>query len=126
MPGLIVNHECHFLCLNVLFITILDKGVIGLIISMLTARILGMAASMIYLLKFNQTLRFRIQNALRLNFPILKKIMFIGVPFAAEQMFFNGGKLLTQTFIVQLGTLAITVNAISSSISLVFQIGPMP
>lgn len=49
--------------------------------------------------------------------------MIIGIPFAAEQMFFNGGKLLTQTFIVQLGTLAITINAISGSISLVFQIG---
>ncbi|WP_374018084.1 MATE family efflux transporter [Paenibacillus thiaminolyticus] len=121
--GLSLIMNVTFLCLNVLFITILDMGVIGLIISMLTARILGMAASMIYLLKFNQTLRFRIQNALRLNFPILKKIMFIGVPFAAKQMFFNGGKLLTQTFIVQLGTLAITVNAISGSISLVFQIG---
>lgn len=49
--------------------------------------------------------------------------MFIGLPFAAEQMFFNGGKLLTQTFIVQVGTVAITVNAISGSISLLFQIG---
>jgi len=50
--------------------------------------------------------------------------MFIGIPFAAEQIFFNGGKLLTQTFIVQLGTLALTENAIASSITLLFQIGP--
>lgn len=49
--------------------------------------------------------------------------MFIGLPFAAEQLFFNGGKLLTQTFIVQLGTLSITVNAISNSLSLLFQVG---
>lgn len=121
--GLSLIMNITFLALNVLFITVLDMGVMGLIISMLTARILGMAASLIYLLKYNQTLRFRIQNALRLNWSILKKIMFIGIPFAAEQMFFNGGKLLTQTFIVQLGTLAITVNAISGSISLLFQIG---
>uniref|UniRef100_UPI0038995BB7 MATE family efflux transporter n=1 Tax=Pallidibacillus pasinlerensis TaxID=2703818 RepID=UPI0038995BB7 len=53
----------------------------------------------------------------------MKKVMFIGIPFAAEQLFFNGGKLLTQTFIVQLGTLALTVNAIAGSITLVFQIG---
>lgn len=121
--GLSLIMNITFLALNVLFITVLDMGVMGLIISMLTARILGMAASLIYLLKYNQTLRFRIQNAIRLNWSILKKIMFIGIPFAAEQMFFNGGKLLTQTFIVQLGTLAITVNAISGSISLLFQIG---
>jgi len=121
--GLSLIMNVTFLCLNILFITVLDFGVMGLIVSMLTARILGMVTSIIYLLKYNQTLRFKIKNALRPDFSILKKIMFIGIPFAAEQMFFNGGKLLTQTFIVQLGTLAITVNAISGSISLLFQIG---
>jgi len=121
--GLSFIMNLTYLFLNILFITVLDMGVVGLIISMLTARVLGMVISLIYLLKINQTLQFRIQNALKLDFSILKKIMIIGVPFAAEQMFFNGGKLLTQTFIVQLGTLAITVNAISGSISLVFQIG---
>ncbi|WP_068782613.1 MATE family efflux transporter [Paenibacillus sp. GM2] len=121
--GLSLIMNVTFLCLNILFITVLDFGVMGLIVSMLTARILGMVTSVIYLLKYNQTLRFKIKNALRLNFSILRKIMFIGIPFAAEQMFFNGGKLLTQTFIVQLGTLAITVNAIGGSISLLFQIG---
>ncbi|MNZ36390.1 MATE family multidrug exporter [compost metagenome] len=112
-----------FLGLNVLLITFLDMGVIGLIISMILARVLGMVTSLIYLLRFNQTLRFKIKNALNIDFSMLKKIMFIGLPFAAEQMFFNGGKLLTQTFIVQLGTLAITANAISGSIALVYQIG---
>ncbi|WP_188534962.1 MATE family efflux transporter [Paenibacillus segetis] len=121
--GLSLIMNLTYLCLNVVLITIFDMGVIGLVISMILARVLGMAASLIYLLKYNQTLRFKIKNALKLNFSILKKIMFIGIPFAAEQMFFNGGKLLTQTFIVQLGTTAITVNAISGSISLLFQIG---
>lgn len=121
--GLSLIMNLTYLGLNILFITFLDMGVVGLIISMITARVLGMVIALIYLVKYNQTLRFRIQNALKLNFSILKKIMIIGVPFAAEQMFFNGGKLLTQTFIVQLGTMAITVNAIGGSISLVFQIG---
>lgn len=109
--------------LNIVLIKLFDMGVIGLSISLILARVLGMAASLIYLLRYNQSLRFKISNALRVNFSILKKIMFIGIPFAAEQMFFNGGKLLTQTFIVQLGTLAITVNAISNSLSMLFQIG---
>lgn len=121
--GLSLIMNLTYLGLNVLFITVFDMGVIGLVISMISARVLGMVVSLVYLLKYNQTLRFKIKNALKLNFSILKKIMFIGLPFAAEQMFFNGGKLLTQTFIVQLGTVAITVNAISGSISLLFQIG---
>jgi Na+-driven multidrug efflux pump len=98
-------------------------GVIGLAISLIAARVLGMASALLYLVKYNHTLRFRIRNALTLQFSILKKILFIGIPFAAEQMFFSGGKLLTQTFIVQFGTLAITANAIGNSISLLFQVG---
>ncbi|MFB6465489.1 MATE family efflux transporter [Cytobacillus sp. Hz8] len=110
--------------LNVLLITTLHMGVIGLVISTIVARVIGMLASITYIKKYNRTLSFKFRNALRIDFTILKKIMFIGLPFAAEQLFFNGGKLLTQTFIVQLGTLALTANAISNSITLLFQIGP--
>ncbi|MCU9614419.1 MATE family efflux transporter [Caldibacillus lycopersici] len=110
--------------LNILLITIFDLGVIGLVISTVTARLLGVIASLIYIIKYNDTIRFRVKNALKLDFSILKKVMFIGLPFAAEQIFFNGGKLLTQTFIVQLGTLALTANAIGNSIIMLMQIGP--
>ena len=111
--------------LNVLLITVFNMGVFGLVISTILARLLGMVASLIYIIKYNKTIRFQLKNALHFDFSILKKIMFIGLPFAAEQLFFNGGKLLTQTYIVQLGTLALTANAISNSITLLFQIGPM-
>ncbi|MHA0856791.1 MATE family efflux transporter [Paenibacillus sp. CMAA1364] len=121
--GLSLIMNMTFLILNIVLISVFDMGVVGLVISMILARVLGMVSSLIYLLRYNQTLRFKIANALKLDYSILKKVLYIGVPFAAEQMFFNGGKLLTQTFIVQLGTLAMTVNAISGSISLLFQIG---
>lgn len=121
--GLSMIMNVTYLLLNILFITVLDMGVMGLIISMNLARVLGMVCAIVYLLRYNQSLRFKIKNAFKLDFIMQKKIMFIGVPFAAEQMFFNGGKLLTQTFIVQLGTMAITANAIGNSIALLFQIG---
>lgn len=110
--------------LNVVLITIFNMGVEGLVISIILARMIGMVASLIYIIKYNETIDFKIKAALQLDFTILKKVMFIGLPFAAEQLFFNGGKLLTQTFIVQLGTLAMTVYAISNSIAMLFQIGP--
>jgi putative MATE family efflux protein len=110
--------------LNVILITFLHMGVKGLIVSTILARTLGMAAALVYILKYNVTIRFKIKNAVHFDFSILKKVMFIGLPFAAEQIFFNGGKLLTQTFIVQLGTLAMTVYAICNSVALLFQIGP--
>lgn len=110
--------------LNVLFITIFNMGITGLVLSVITARVLGVLAALIYIIKYNETIHFKIKEALHLDFAILRKVMYIGIPFAAEQLFFNGGKLLTQTFIVQLGTLAMTVYAISNSIALLFQIGP--
>lgn len=109
--------------LNLLLILFLHMGIIGLVVSTISARILGMAASIIYL-KHNRVIHFHIKDAIHVDYSILKKIMFIGLPFAAEQLFFNGGKLLTQTYIVQLGTLALAANAIGNSIVLLFQIGP--
>jgi putative MATE family efflux protein len=109
--------------LNIVFILVLHMGVMGLIISLVLARIVGMTTSLIYLMKYSRTLRFQLKNALKLDLSLIKKIMHIGIPFAAEQLFFNGGKLLTQTYIVQFGTLALTANAIGNSISMVFQIG---
>lgn len=121
--GLSLMMNITYLLLNILFITILDMGVMGLVISLNLSRLLGMVTSIYYLLKINHSLRYRLKRAFTFDVSIVKKIMFIGIPFAAEQMFFNGGKLLTQTFIVQLGTLALTVNAIGSSIAMLFQIG---
>lgn len=109
--------------LNLVFITALDMGVVGLVISQLVARFIGMASAMVYMFRFSHTIVVKLADMFRLDWSIIKRIMYIGVPFAAEQLFFNGGKLLTQIYIVQFGTLALTVNAISGSISLLFQIG---
>ncbi len=118
----VIMNLAYFL-LNFILIKGFDMGIVGLSISLIAARAIGAAASFVYLLKYNHTLHFAMKRLFKLDAGILKKIMFIGLPFAAEQMFFNGGKLLTQTFIVQLGTLALTANAIAGSISMLLQIG---
>lgn len=111
-----------YVLLNLLFINFLQMGVVGMSISLNASRGLGAVASILYLVKFDSALGFRIKNALKLDFSIQKKILFIGIPFAMEQIFFNGGKLLTQTFIVELGTLSLTANAITWSLIMILQI----
>lgn len=118
----VIMNLTYFL-LNVLFILWLDMGVMGLVTSLILSRLLGMAASLIYLYKWSETVRVEVKDALKIDVSMFKKIMFVGFPFALEQMFFNGGKLLTQTFIVGFGTLALTVNAIGGALSMVSQIG---
>jgi len=112
-----------YLVLNFILVKGFDMGIVGLSVSLIVARAIGAAASFVYLLKYNHTLHFKLGRLLKIDWGILKKIMFVGLPFAAEQMFFNGGKLLTQTFIVQFGTFAMTANAISNSVASLLQIG---
>lgn len=120
MLSLIMN--VLYVILNVVFINLLDMGVLGMTLAVNIARYVGMACALIYLFKFDSVLRVQFRDLFHVPLMMLRKIMFIGVPFAAEQMFFNGGKLLTQIFIVSLGTYAIATNAIAGSLAMVFQI----
>ncbi|CAM3763786.1 MATE family efflux transporter [Cohnella lubricantis] len=118
--SLIMNFS--FVLLNFVFINLLDMGVLGLTIAMNTARYLGAACAIYYLVRIDSELRFRIRDAFYVNLAMVRKIMSTGLPFAAEQIFFNGGKLLTQVFVVSMGTYALATNAISSTFAAVYQV----
>lgn len=111
-----------YVVLNFLFINILHMGVLGMVISLNISRYAAGILAIIYLTVVDTPVHFKIRDTLKFNWSILRRIFFVGLPFAAEQMFFNGGKILTQTFIVSLGTYAMAINAISGSISGLFQI----
>ncbi len=117
----LVNNVSYVL-LNFLFISSLNMSVFGMVLALNISRWFAAVCSIVYLVRINVSLKFHLRDAIRFNPAMLKKIFFIGIPFAAEQMFFNGGKILTQTFIVQLGTYAIAINAIASSIIQLSQI----
>ncbi|MDF2922533.1 MAG: family efflux transporter [Paenibacillaceae bacterium] len=111
-----------YVLLNLVLITLLDMGVEGMTIAVNAARYIGAACALFYLFKKEETMRIRVKEMFHIQGAMLKKIMFIGVPFAAEQMFFNGGKLLTQIFIVGMGTYATAANAIGGTIAGLSQI----
>jgi putative MATE family efflux protein len=114
-----------YVLLNIILINLLHLGVLGMAISVNVSRYAAAACALFYLIRLDAHLRFRVWDALHINFSMFKKILFIGLPFAAEQMFFNGGKILTQVFIVGMGTYAIAVNAICSTLAGVYQIAPV-
>ena len=120
MLSLIMN--LSYVLLNFLLINLADMGIMGMNIAVNVSRYLAAACAIYYLVKLDASLHIRLRDMVRVNLTMLKKIMSIGMPFAAEQMFFNGGKILTQIFIVSLGTYAIAANAISSSLAMVIQI----
>jgi putative MATE family efflux protein len=118
--SLIMNFS--YVLLNVVFINMLHMGVLGMTIAVNISRYSAAAVALFYLARMDTNLHFRMKELWKVDFSMLKKILFIGLPFAAEQMFFNGGKILSQIFIVSLGTYALAVNAISSSFAGVLQI----
>lgn len=118
--SLIMN--LSYVILNFLFINTLKLSVFGMVLSLNSGRVLAAICSIVFLLRFNHSLNFHVKDLLAFDFSMLKRILYIGIPFAAEQMFFNGGKILTQTFIVHLGTYSMAVNAICGSFTLLFQI----
>lgn len=111
-----------YLILNAVLISGLHMGVLGMVISLNASRYISAACAIIYLVRRNTSLGLHMRDLFSIDGIMQRRIMSIGLPFAAEQMFFNGGKILTQTFIVGLGTYAMATNAISSSIVNLFQI----
>ncbi|WP_284646529.1 MATE family efflux transporter [Paenibacillus silviterrae] len=120
--GLSLIMNLSYVLLNIVFVQFLDMGVLGLSVAVNISRYLAAACALYYLLRMDANLRIRLKDMLVWNFSMIKKIMFIGLPFAAEQMFFNGGKMLTQIYIVSLGTYAIATNAISNVFAMLLQI----
>jgi putative MATE family efflux protein len=111
-----------YVLLNVVFITLLNMGVLGMAVSINAARYLGALCALFYLFRLDSSLHLRLRDLFIVKVSMIRKIMFIGVPFAAEQVFFNGGKILTQIFIVSLGTYAIAANAIAGSFAMLMQV----
>lgn len=100
---------------SLLFINGLHMDIIGTILSLNIARIIGGGIAVYLLLRPDSILRINTKDIFRIDFSILKSIFKIGVPFALEQVFFNGGGMLVQTYIVFLGTISVAGNAIASS-----------
>ncbi len=111
-----------YVLLNFLFIHGFHMGVLGMTIALNIARYGGAVCALYYLFKVDVNLKVRMKELFRVKWEMFRKILFIGFPFATEQMFFNGGKIITQIFIVWMGTYAIAVNAICAALAGAMQI----
>ena len=107
----VIMHGSYVL-LNLVFINGAGMGIVGMSLSLNIARYLAAACAILLVLKRRNPIFSRVRELVHLDFALIKRVMQIGLPFASEQLFFNGGKILTQTFIVQMGLAAQAVNAI--------------
>jgi len=105
-----------YLGLNLVFLTGLKLGITGLLLSILLNRILNIPLLFGLLWIRKSAFRYKVKEFFHLDTSMLRRIMRVGIPCAVEQMFFVGGRVVTQSMLVALGTGAIVVYNISYSI----------
>jgi len=125
--GFTMISAIKYVLLNVLFLNVLDMGIMGLIISITLTRALDMPVLFWLVKKSHSKFYFRFREFFHLNMPMLRSIMKVGFPCAAEQLFFTGGRLVTQSIIVPMGTTAIVTYNIAYNIMSLSQclVGPV-
>ena len=102
---------------NAILIFLFQMGVAGAAIATLVAR--TVAALLIFILMFDEKreIHFQRRLTLRMDFPQVKKILYIGVPNGLENSLFQLGKILLLSLVSTFGTTAIAANAVCGTIA---------
>ena len=99
------------------FINILHLGIMGAALGIAIARVSGGILIIVVLIRGSKILKLTNIKKFKFDKSLLKLVFGIGVPASIESLVFNGGKLITQVFIVNMGTIAIAANAIAGSVA---------
>lgn len=102
------------------FLNLMHLDILGTALSLNLARCIGGALAMYYLLYPKSKLRVGWSDIVKLDRGILKSVTHTSIPFAMEQVCFNGGGILVSMYIVKLGTESVAANAVSNSTLMVF------
>lgn len=100
---------------SMLFINVMHLDIFGTTLSLNIARFIGGTVAVWLLMRPKSILRIYPRHVFTFDWSILKSVLRLGIPFALEQVFFNGGSMLVQTYIVRLGTVNVAANAICNS-----------
>lgn len=92
-------------------------GVSGAATGITLARLAGMLLILVPIFKGSKDIQLTSLDHFKFDKTMQKRVFQLGVPAGAEQLMFNGGKLVVQTFIVSLGTASMAANAITGSVN---------
>ena len=106
----IVINVSHLL-LSLLFINIMDMGVMGSGLSYIVARAIGMVLALFWLLVVHNTYHVRAAFFFRFSAEVTKDIFSLGMPLAVESMLLQGGMLIVNIYLAQLTTMEMAAHA---------------
>lgn len=100
-----------------LFINFLQLDIMGSVLALILARLLGAFVAVYYLfLKKKRLLTIKCKELFSFHIDILRAMLQISIPFGLEQIFLYGGSILVQMYMVELGTAAIAASAIATAL----------
>ncbi|MBR3928474.1 MAG: hypothetical protein IKJ65_05665 [Clostridia bacterium] len=111
----IVINVAH-LIFSFIFINHMHLATLGAALSYLTARILGMIFGFIWLFRPHNGVDMRVKHFFHFSLSIIKEIRVLGIPFAFEQLLFQGGMLFVQRYLSHLPTAELDAYSIAASI----------
>ncbi len=101
---------------NAICIYVLRLGVAGAAVSSLFSRIMAAAAMQLLLNNRHNAIYLNYRELFKFVPDMVKRILFIGVPNGLENGLFQIGKLMTQSIVASLGTVALAAHAAAGSI----------
>ncbi|MBR6027506.1 MAG: MATE family efflux transporter [Clostridia bacterium] len=110
----VVINVAH-LGLSILFINRLKLGVSGSGLSYITARCIGMALALLWLLRVHNVYHVRPASLVRFRRETTREIFSLGMPMTLEAMLMQGGMLLVQMYLSRLTTTDLAAHAVASS-----------
>lgn len=99
---------------NAILIYIFKLGVTGAAISTLGSR---MISALLIVVMVVRSKEITLEKKWHLDFGMLKRILYIGIPNGLENSMFQLGKLLLSSLVSTFGTVAITANAVTNSVA---------
>ena len=109
-----------------ILINILSLDIYGTIWALILARRLGALVCLYHLfMKKDRVLYMKLKEIFRFDMQVFRSMLKISIPFGSEQLFFYGGTILVQKYMVDLGTASVASNAIASSLFALVYAAPM-
>lgn len=102
---------------NAILIYGVKLGVAGAAIATTFSRLMAAIIIMVLMFRADKMINFRGQVTWRMDFRLIKKILYIGIPNGLENSLFQLGKILLLSLISTFGTYAIAANAVCNTLA---------
>ncbi len=102
---------------NALLIYVAHMGVLGAGLATLGSRLIAAVVMLILVIKKSDKIRIVRLHRIHFEWPMVRRILRIGIPNGIESGMFHIGKILVQSLTATFGTTALAANAIANSIA---------